>query len=600
MANRIKGLNITARLIFLLVFALSVAVFWFTRTAGDGMDLILNGVFDLVAAVFLIAYFAGSARPTAKLAAALDDMTDTIRNKATASDPKTLWQELGKEKLFSAPPVLAECYAAYVRAVKRQSRQNPLTADADIADYVDEALVYSTIKKSFCDQISGIMTALGILFTFIGLVYGLRNFDATSVELMQQSTQALMAGIKVAFLTSIFGLVYSLIYTLFYRRLVKCALESLYAFQDSFEECVRPNSAHAGENALIRLTIEQNELLEQFASNVGSSVSDSLSESIRPVIEKLTQTLEGYVSVAIEDQRAGMDRVVTYFLETMNSSLGNIFTQLRLQTDELNNWQKTMIATTQKFMEGVGGAQDDLEKSRKYTQLIIERVETFTANTEGLVARQMDSLRQIENFMTDYQALHKAEKAYILEMAEAARGAEAAGEKSLESAEAIGRMSADYLSSLEQKIGELLAKLSAQVAVMGEDSLSNAQTTHRQLESAGEKLAEASAALNMVAEKNSTDMTTAAAALRDSLDGSFDRFDRQLATLEQALGKLRASTEALGQSMKSLPESADALDADLNKTAKTLKSELSALLSALADCRKALEKFSADASRKLR
>ncbi len=600
MAKRIKGLNVAARLIFLLAFALSVAAFWFTRSAGDSMDLILNGIFDLTAAIFIIAYFAGSARPAAKLAAALDDMTATIRNKAAASDPKTLWQDMGKEKLFAGARGLEERYAAYVRAVKRQSRQNPITADADIADYIDEELVFSTVKKSFCDQISGIMTALGILFTFIGLVYGLRNFDATSVELMQASTQALMAGIKVAFLTSIFGLIYSLIFSLFYRRMLKCAVESLYEFQDTFEECVRPSASHAGENALIRLTVEQNELLEHFASNVGSSVSESLSQSIRPVIEKLSQTLEGYVTVAIEDQKSGMDKVVAYFLENMNSSLGNIFTQLRVQTEELNRWQQTMIASTQKFMEGVGSAQDDLEKSRKYTQLIIERVENFTASTEGLVARQMDSLRQIESFMNDYQALHKAEKAYILEMAEAAKAAETSSEKSREATEAIGRMSGNYLDALEQKMGELMSKLSAQVAVMGEDSLSSAEITHRQLEAAGDKLAEATAALNMVAEKNSTDMSAAASQLKESLDGSFDRFDRQLSTLEQALGKTRAAAEALTGSMKSLPESATTLDSDLNKAGKSLKTELSALLSALADCRKALEKFSTDAARKLR
>lgn len=598
MGKRVKGLNVMARIIYILVFALSVAVFWYSRSGRGWTDFILNCSFDLVAAIFLMAYFAGSARPVGKLTAALEDVTNTIRNRAAAADPKTLWADMSKEKLF-AGTAAAERWGSYVKAVKRETRANPATADCDIADYIDENLLYSVGRKSFCDQISGVMTALGILFTFIGLVYGLRSFNATSVELMQESTQILMAGIKVAFLTSIFGLIYSLLFTLFYRRMMKCAMEALYDFQDCFEENVRPNSAHAGENALIRLQVEQNELLETFASNVGSSVSESLSASIKPVIEKLSRTLEGYVTVAIEDQRAGMDKVVTYFLDSMNSSLGNIFVQLKAQTEELSAWQQTMIASTQKFMEGVAGAQNDLEQSRKYTQLIIERVENFTASTESLVARQMDSLRQIESFMNDYQALHKAEKAYILEMAAAAKSAETSSEKTLEAAEAIGRMSGNYLDSLEQKAGELLTKLSAQVSVMGEDLRTGAEITHRQLESAGEKMDVAAASLRMVSEKSSTDMSQAAAKLSETLDGSFDRFDRQLNTLEQALGKLRVAAESVSQSMKALPDSANALDTDLNKTAKTLKTELNALLGALTDTRKVLDKFSSDASRKL-
>lgn len=598
MGKRIKGLNITARLVYILVFALSAAVFWFTRSGSGWTDLILNGCFDLIAAIVLISYFAGSVRPTVKMTAALEDVTNTIRNRAAAADPKTLWAELGKEKLF-AGTVLAPRWSTYVKAVKRQTRANPATADCDVADYIDEDLLASVGKKHFCDQISGIMTGLGILFTFIGLVYGLRSFDATTVESMQLSTQLLMSGIKVAFLTSIFGLIYSLIFSLFYRRTVKLATEALYAFQDAFDECVRPNSAHAGENAIIRLQVEQNELLEKLAENIGSSVSESLGASIRPVVNDLSRTLQGYVTVSIEDQKSGMDKVVAYFLENMNSSLGNIFVQLRTQTEELSQWQQTMIASTQKFMAGVAGAQDDLEQSRKYTQLIIERVENFTASTEGLVARQMDSLRQIESFMNDYQALHKAEKAYILEMAAAARSAEVSSEKSLEAAEAIGRMSGSFLDTMDQKTGELFNKLSAQVSVLGEDQRSSAEVTHRQLESAGDRLGEASAALSMVAQKNSTDMTLAAEKLTDSLNGSFDRFDRQLSTLEQALAKLRVASEALDKSLQALPVSASSLDADLNKTAKTLKSELSGLLGAMTDTRKALEKFSADASRKL-
>lgn len=598
MGKRIRGLNITARLVYIIVFALSAAVFWTTRSGSGWTDLILNGIFDLIAAVVLIAYFAGCVRPMVKMTRALEDVTGTIRNRAAASDPKTLWSELGREKLF-AGTALAARWSAYVKTVKRQTRANPATADCDIADYIDEDLLASVGKKHFCDQISGIMTGLGILFTFIGLVYGLRSFNAASVELMQESTQILMAGIKVAFLTSIFGLIYSLIFTLFYRRTVRLATEALYSFQDCFDECVRPNSAHAGENALIRLQAEQNELLETLAGTIGSSVSESLSASIRPVIDDLSRTLQGYVTVSIEDQKSGMDKVVTYFLENMNRSLGNIFDQLRAQTEELNRWQQTMISGMQKFMAGVAGAQGDLEQSRKYTQLIIERVENFTASTEGLVARQMDSLRQIESFMNDYQALHKAEKAYIMEMAAAAKNAEASSEKSLEAAEAIGRMSGSFLDTMDQKTGELFNKLHAQLSVLGEDQRSSAEITHRHLESAGERLAEAAGALTMVAEKNSTDMTLASEKLSDSLNGSFDRFDRQLSTLEQSLAKLRVASESVDKSLQALPASASALDADLNKTAKTLKSEFSALLSALTDTRRALEKFSSDASRRL-
>ncbi len=597
MGKKIKSLNVWGRILYIAVFAVSLGVFWLTRSGEGWIDLGLNLIFDLAAMLFIISYFAGSARPVAKLVSALDTVAGSIRSRAATSEPKALWQELSKEKPFTG--VLAERWAGYVKEVKRQARQNAATASVDVSDYIGDELLYSVARKSFCDQIGGIMTGLGILFTFIGLVYGLRSFNATSVELMQTSTQILMAGIKVAFLTSIFGLIYSLIFGLIYKKMMRLALAGIYEFDDCIDEYVRPVNEHAGENALIRLQAEQNELLTKLADNIGESVSASLSASIKPVIEQLQTTLQGYVTVAIEDQRAGLDRVVNYFLETMNSSMGNIFTQLREQTAELSQWQKTMTAAIAKLIEAVGTAEGDLEKSRKYTQLIIERVDAFTANADTLTARQMETLHEIDSFMSDYQALHKAESAYISEMAAAAKSAETYSQQNAASIEAFRSMADTYSQTMEKKMAESLGALTGQIAVMGEDWRNDAETIRRQLDAAGDKLDSSADSLRMVADKNATDMTTASQKLAAALNGSFTRFDENLTGLTAALSKVTAATNAASDSMKGLPATANSFDTEIGKANKSMKAELNNLLSAMTDTRKALEKFNSAASRKL-
>ena len=597
MGRKIKNLNVWGRILYIAVFAVSLGVFWLTRSGEGWIDLGLNLIFDLAAMLFILCYFAGSARPVAKLVSALDAAAGSVRSRAATAEPKALWQELSKEKPFTG--VLAERWASYVKEVKRQARQNPATASVDIADYIGDELLYSVARKSFCDQIGGIMTGLGILFTFIGLVYGLRSFNATSVELMQTSTQILMAGIKVAFLTSIFGLIYSLIFGLIYKKMMRLALAGVYEFDDCIDEFVRPVNEHAGENALIRLQSEQNELLAKLAENIGESVSASLSDAIKPVIAQLQTTLNGYVTVAIEDQRAGLDRVVNYFLETMNSSMGNIFTQLREQTAELSQWQKTMTAAIAKLIEAVGAAEGDLEKSRKYTQLIIERVDAFTANADTLTARQMETLREIDSFMNDYRALHKAESAYISEMAAAAKSAESYSQQNAASIESFRAMADTYSQTMEKKMAESLGALTGQIAVMGEDWRNDAETIRRQLDAAGDKLDSSADSLRMVADKNATDMTTASQKLTAALNGSFTRFDENLTGLTAALSKVTAATNAASDSMKGLPATANSFDTEIGKANKSMKAELNNLLAAMTDTRKAVEKFNSAAGRKL-
>lgn len=598
MGRKIKGLNALGRILFLLIFIVSLGVFWLTRSGDGWIDFILNCVFDLIAIGFILAYFASSARPLARLACALDETAEEIRSRAGVGDSAALWKEFGKKGLFGHR-ALDEAYDAYVKQVRRESRQNPATVSADLADYISEELVSTTAHKPFCDQIGGIMTGLGILFTFIGLVYGLRSFNATSVELMQTSTQTLMAGIKVAFLTSIFGLIYSIVFGLIYKKTLALALRSVYRFQDCFDELVRPSNGRAGENAIIRLQAEQNELLERLADNIGGAVSESLSQSIQPVVERLRTTLEGYVTVSIEDQRAGLDKVVTYFLQTMNSSMGDIFTQLREQTGVLSAWQKNLSASISKLIDSVAVAEADLEKSRKYTQLIIERVDAFTANADTLTARQLESLKHIEGFMNDYQALHKTERAYITQMAESAKSAQLAAEKNVESIDAFNTMAVTFTESLEKKTADLLGALTGQVAVLGEDRRNDAELIHRQLESAGERLTDAAENLRMVADKNATDMTTASEKLSAALGGSFERFDAELTSLTTAIGRLTAASNGVSDSLKHLPETASNFDTEIGRANKTLKTELANLLAALTDTRKALDKFNTAAARKL-
>jgi hypothetical protein len=308
MGNRIKGWNVLSRVLFILVFVASLGVFYLTHTGEGYTDLVINLAFDLVAALFLVIYFAGCARPVAKVASALSRVTDEIVQ--SPDDTKTLWERFSKNTAPFGNDRLDERYAAYIRQTRRQQKQNSLTVNCSIEDYIGEDLIYTTINKSFCDQLGGIMSGLGILFTFIGLVYGLRNFDASSVDMMQSSTQALMAGIKIAFLTSIFGLIYSLLFGLTYKKLLKESLEAVYEFQDVYTEDVRPANDHGAENALIRLQMEQNAALEKFGASVGEQVSEAIITLMQPTVEQMQNTLTQYVTVSMEDQRSGMEKVI--------------------------------------------------------------------------------------------------------------------------------------------------------------------------------------------------------------------------------------------------------------------------------------------------
>ena len=72
----------------------------------------------------------------------------------------------------------------------------------------------NNLNLRFVDTASGTLVGLGLLGTFLGLTLGVRNFDTSNVQNIQSSIQSLLDGMSTAFLTSLLGMGFSIIYTL--------------------------------------------------------------------------------------------------------------------------------------------------------------------------------------------------------------------------------------------------------------------------------------------------------------------------------------------------------------------------------------------------
>ena len=581
MGNRIKAWNVLSRVVLILVFAASIGVFYFTRSGNGWTDFIINLVFAVIAATFLIVYFAGSARPLARVAAALDRVTDDIRS--SGAEPKELWARYSQKGELFSNRRLDERWTSYLREMRRLQKQNSLTADCRIDDYIDEELLYSTVNKPFCDQLGGIMSGLGILFIFIGLVYGLRNFDATTVDVMQTSTQALMAGIKIAFLTSIFGLIYSLLVGLSYKKLMKDSMDVLYDFQDAFTECVRPANEHAADDAMIRLQTEQNAALQNFGTNIGNQVSEAIITLMKPTVDQLQDTITQYVTVAIEDQRAGMEKVVRYFLDSMNSSLGNIFVQLKSRTEELTRWEKDMIDSITVMSASVSKTTSGLATAQANTAAIAETMSSYTETIEALTAQQREVLGQMQTLMDDYRAIHEREELYLKTVSEAAESAAANTRESLQTTQAIAAVAAGLEAS--------------------------GSSSARDISAAGQLITQSAESIRALTESAASDVTSAASRLSTAardLDGTLSRsvsdslalLDESVARLNDSMNAVSAATGSVSSTLKSLPKTVTAVDGDIKATSKAIDNELKILLKAVSDTQKSLNRFSSELERR--
>lgn len=582
MGTRIKLWNFFSALLFILAFAASLVVFYFTQSGEGYADLLINLAFDTAAMIFILIYFLGCAGPVTRMISALSRVKDDIL--CAEEEPKALWARYSKNTAPFGNRRLDERYGAYLRELRRLYKQNAITADCDIDEYINEDQIYAAVNKPFCDQLGGIMSGLGILFTFIGLVYGLRNFDASTVDAMQTSTQALMAGIKIAFLTSIFGLIYSLLFNLFYKRLVKSCVEEVYDFQDVYIECVRPSNEHGAENAMLRLQTEQNAALERFGANVGEQVSEAVITLMKPSVDKMYNAISQYTTVAIEDQRAGMEKVVRYFLETMNGSMGNIFAQMKDRIEELSVWEKDMIGSIRGMTENMGATAGDLERAQASAQEIVRCMSEYTGKIEALTAAQDQVIARMEDFVARSGEAQEQQSTYLEKLSDAAQSAADNTRASLQVARSVEDIAAQ-LREDGQRHADHLSEAGVKISAAAESVAAVAETASADVAAAAQRL-----------EQAATDME---GGLSRTVSESLAAMDTSLEKLSSALDGISAASDNVKQAFKSVPKSASAADAYFKATTKAIDTELKLLLTAVSDTQKVFNKFNADLERRM-
>ena len=164
-------------------------------------------------------------------------------------DRKNLWPDYRKKTDPFSSSVLNRRFAKYQKHVSiHTDKKGNVNHACPVEEYINEDLINQVGRTWFNSNISGAMTGLGILGTFLGLSLGLSSFSGNDIFTISENVAPLLDGMKVAFHTSVYGIFFSLIFTFVYRSLMSDAYEKLQDFLSTFHECVAPPVSNRDEN----------------------------------------------------------------------------------------------------------------------------------------------------------------------------------------------------------------------------------------------------------------------------------------------------------------------------------------------------------------
>lgn len=262
----------------------------------------------------------------------------------------------------------------------------------DIGDYIGEYEINNYTHRRLVEMVPDILTSLGILGTFVGLVLGLRGFNPTSYEAMSGSVETLIKGIKVAFVTSIYGLTLSLAFSYWLRGTLTSVSESLDRFLDAYYTSVVPPTDATAMNHIIANQNSQTKLMQQMQKDLAKEVAQSLSVSIQPTVEHLDQTMDNFTDVVTMNQEKLMENIAERVARTMKQEFFSEFIEMRRVMGETNKTQREHL---QFIREAENQFQSDVLDGEMRMSQAMEA-------SSDVVLRALDAMNQQEQMVAAF------------------------------------------------------------------------------------------------------------------------------------------------------------------------------------------------------
>lgn len=233
----------------------------------------------------------------------LEDEAFELQQKYHESGGKNLWNDYQDNKEVFENDELQSAFNKYRLRITSSRTRRGFTADCDLEEYINEDLLDRVGMNFFNSGVSGALTGLGILGTFLGLSMGLGSFNGEDIYTISDNVGPLLSGMKVAFHTSVYGIFFSLIFNVMYRSIMSDAYGKLNYFLDVFRQTAMPASGSEDENSAAMVVYQAN-----------------ISNALKQVLELLKGEAK--------EQIGGVERIVSQFTDRMQEALHTNFNEL--------------------------------------------------------------------------------------------------------------------------------------------------------------------------------------------------------------------------------------------------------------------------------
>lgn len=300
------------------------------------------------------------------------------------------------------------------------------------AYFTEQQQIDIPLNTEFFKHLPGILTGIGIIGTFYGLIIGLHHFDPSTPEQVSSSVNALLKDVLYAFLGSAFAIFSSIVVTWMEKfSLAKCykhlerlnsAIDSLFESgvgEEYLAELVKSSNESATQSRQLKdsLVTDLRTMLQELVANQ-SNENEKLAQTLSTTYRDTGQQFAEQVSSAIEnslksplDKIAGavqsasgeqsgqvhsmLENILTVFMSKLDTTFGKQF-------ENMHEMMGQSVGAIQSMQSGFSTLLQDMRSASEETkqgsaELIAKMLNEMTVGQQAMQSGMSEMLKSVQS-----------------------------------------------------------------------------------------------------------------------------------------------------------------------------------------------------------
>lgn len=284
----------------------------------------------------------------------------------------------------------------------------------NVEDYInDDTVTHGPGNATLAELIPSLLTSLGILGTFMGMVRGLGGLDFTNSDAIIEGIPVLLSGMQFAFGTSVAGVSCSIVFNMLNRILQGCSYRAI----DDFVECFTSLAMQRpldNDVQLICQNQDSNHMLSGLTEVLPGQLTTAMEGSVTRAMSPVAKAMDNFLVGATRAQVDGVGRIASAFVQQMNLSLNDQFVQLGRTMTEINQNQLASLEQIRQSMAAANTIVADVQQLHTVSSDVISHFEQYIREL-GDARRRDERFEQSSSSLLEKMQQMNAQQAKLLQ-----------------------------------------------------------------------------------------------------------------------------------------------------------------------------------------